>query len=118
MYTDDTIQKKLNMPGKGKFPREEGFLGGSILQRKWDSECFWGSVLNKFALLTRDEFQKVTLGATYVSTKCKFCYIICSKSNVGGGGMIIHARLTVVCIYNRYPPRDFNGTMYIQTIRK
>ena len=71
------------MPGKGKFPREEGFLRGPILQRKWGSECFWGSVLSKFALLTRDEFQKVTLGATYVSTKCKFSDIICSKSNVG-----------------------------------
>ena len=71
------------MPGKGKLPREEGFLGGrAILQRKWGSECFWGSVLNKSALLTKAKFQKVTQGATYFSTKCKFSDIICSKSNI------------------------------------
>ena len=27
LHSDDTFQKKLNMPGK-KFPREKGFLGG------------------------------------------------------------------------------------------
>ena len=85
------------MPCKGKFSPEEGFLGGPILLRKWGSECFWGSVLNKFVLLTRDEFQKVMLGAMYVSTKCKFSDIICSKSNVGC--MIIHGKMMVVCIY-------------------
>ena len=50
------------MPGKGKFPREEGFLRGSILVRKWGSECFWGSVLNECALLTKVKFTKGNAG--------------------------------------------------------
>ena len=76
---------------KGKFSREEGFLGGPILLRKWGLECFWGSVLNECALLTRAKFKKVTQGATVPGRMTVVLY-----TNV-----ILPGSLTVVYIYYR-----------------
>ena len=45
IYTGDSIQKILNIPGKGKFSREEGFLGGAVFARKRGLESFWGKCL-------------------------------------------------------------------------
>ena len=45
IYTDDSIQNKLYMHGKGKIPQEEGFLRGSEFARKRGSESFWGRCL-------------------------------------------------------------------------
>ena len=33
------------MLGKGKFPREEGFLRGAFISEKWGLEMFWGVCL-------------------------------------------------------------------------
>ena len=52
IYTDDSIQNILNMPGKWKFSREEGFLGGLYLQENGARKAFGASVLNKFEVLT------------------------------------------------------------------
>ena len=78
---------------KGKFSREEGFLvgGGAILLKKWGSECFWGSVLNECALLTRAKFKKVTQGAAVPWRMTVVLY-----TNV-----ILPGSLTVVYIYYR-----------------
>ena len=35
------------MPGKGKFSREEGFLGGPVFARKWGLESFLGKCLKQ-----------------------------------------------------------------------
>ena len=42
------------MPGKGKFSREEGFLGG----RKRGSESFWGKCLKRIRVSDNASFQK------------------------------------------------------------
>ena len=49
---------KLNMPGKGNFPREEGFLRGLFLRENRAQKAFGASVLNEFEFLTMHYFQK------------------------------------------------------------
>ena len=41
------------MHGKGKFSREEGFLGGLYLRENGTRKAFGASVLNEFEFLTR-----------------------------------------------------------------
>ena len=84
------------MPGKGKFPREEGFHGGPILLRKWGSECFWGSILNECALLTKAKLQKVTQGATVSG---RMTVVLYTTVKLPGS-------VTVVYIYRRYYSKE------------
>ena len=46
------------MPGKGKFFREEGFLGGLYLRENGAWKAFGASVLNKFEFLTKLHLKK------------------------------------------------------------
>ena len=46
------------MPGKGKFSREEGFLGGLYLRENGAWKAFGASVLNKVEFLTKLHFKK------------------------------------------------------------
>ena len=46
------------MPGKGKFSREEGFLGGPVFVRKRGLESFWGKCLKQSRVSDKATFQK------------------------------------------------------------
>ena len=46
------------MPGKGKFSREEGFLGGPVFARKRGSESFCGKCLKRIRISDNASFQK------------------------------------------------------------
>ena len=46
------------MPGKGKFSREEGFLGGPVFARKRGSESFWGKCLKRIRVSDNASFKK------------------------------------------------------------
>ena len=46
------------MPGKGKFSREEGFLGGPVFARKRGLESFWGKCLKQIRVTDIATFQK------------------------------------------------------------
>ena len=53
------------MPGKGKFSREEGFLGGGggmYLRENAAWKAFWASFLNKFEFLTKLHLKKIAMG--------------------------------------------------------
>ena len=45
------------MPGKGKFSREESFLGGPVFARKRDLESFWGKCLKRTLVSDKAKFQ-------------------------------------------------------------
>ena len=49
---------KLNMQGKGKFSREEGFLRGPIFARKRGLESFWGKCLKRIRVYDDASFPK------------------------------------------------------------
>ena len=53
------------MPGKGKFSREEGFLGGGgglYLRENGAWKAFGASVLDEFEFLTMHYFKKIAMG--------------------------------------------------------
>ena len=79
------------MPGKGKFSREEGFLGGPVFPRKRGSESFWGKCLKRIRVSDNASFSKNRDGRMTV------VYILPLSS---------HGRITVVYIYRRFYPKD------------
>ena len=46
------------MPCKGKFSREEDFLGGPVFARKRGLESFWGKCLKQIRVSDKATFQK------------------------------------------------------------
>ena len=77
---------KLNMPGKGKFSQEEGFLRGPVFARKRGSESFWGKCLKRIRVSDNASFSNNRDGRITV------VYILPLSS---------HGRITVVYIYRR-----------------
>ena len=75
------------MPGKGKFSREEGFLGRPVFARKRGLESFWGKCLKQSRVS-----DKATLKKNRDVKKCP-------KQKLPG-------RITVVYIYRRFYPKD------------
>ena len=71
------------MPGKGKFSREEGFLGGPVFARKRGLESFWGKCLKRIRVSDNASFKKNRDGRITV------VYILPLSS---------HGRITVVYI--------------------
>ena len=65
------------MPGKGKFSREEGFLGGPVFARKQGLESFWGKFLKQIRVSDKTTFQKNCDGRITV------VYILPSSSQGG-----------------------------------
>ena len=91
---------------RGSFPGKRIFLGG----RGGGSECFWESVLNECALLTRAEFQKVTQGATVPR---RMTVVLYTTSIVPGSLIVVSyttvnlpGSLTVVYLYRRHYPKE------------
>ena len=81
---------------KGKFSWEDGFLGGAYNLEKRGSESFWGSVLNKFVLLTRAEFWKVRLDAMVPG---RMTVVLYTTVKLPGSLMIIY-------IYRRHDAKE------------